>query len=68
MIARYIFLVYIFLFFLFITMSRNACKIATASIIFLRRDFMIMAISAEIMLQKSGLAFISNFHPINANV
>ena len=52
-------------------MSRNGCmhvKLPTASIIFLyRRSFMIMAISAEIMLQKSGLAF-KNFHQTIENL
>ena len=47
----------------------HACKITNAaSIIFpYRRSFMIMAISAEIMLQKSGLAF-KNFHQTIENL
>jgi hypothetical protein len=67
MIARYIFLVYIFLVFLLVTCQETPVKLPTASIILLWAGFMIMAISAEIMLQKSGLAF-KNFHQTIQNL
>jgi hypothetical protein len=53
--------------FLFITCQETSIKLPTLQLFSYRRGFMIMAISAETMLQKSGLAF-KNFHQTIENL
>jgi hypothetical protein len=53
--------------FLFITCQETSIKLPTLQLFSYRRGFMIMAISAETMLQKSGFAF-KNFHQTIENL